>query len=181
MSAITINQLNPDEWQKYKDIRLEALKINPTAFANTYEDVLTHSDEKWKEQLEQSQKKDGLIILFAMDGDRVVGMNAFHWANKPVTKHIAQIFGVFISPDYRGKGIGKLLMDGIISEIKKNSQFIKITLGVNAENTSALKLYESLGLKVVGKHEKELKFGDKLCDELLMEKIFEVNHGDCPS
>lgn len=171
---ITIGKLNPTEWQKYKDIRLQALKTNPTAFANTYEDVLTHPDEKWKEQLEQSQKKDGIIILFAMDGDKVVGMNAFHWTNKPVTKHVAQIFGVFISPEYRGKGIGRLLMDGIISEIKKNPQFIKITLGVNAENSSALKLYESLGLKVVGKHTKELRFGDKFCDELLMEKMIEV-------
>ena len=171
MNKVIISQLNPEEWRKYKDIRLKALKTNPTAFLNTYADALTYPDEKWRTQLEQSQKGEEIRILFAKDDEKIIGMNAFHWSPKPVIKHIAQIFGVFISPEYRGQGVGRILMQEVISEIKKNPQFIKITLGVNAENSSALKLYESCGFKVVGKHAKELKFGEKFCDELMMEMM----------
>lgn len=171
MGQIKIASLPPKEWKKYREIRLEALKTNPTAFLNTFRDVKKYPEEKWRKQLEQSQKKDGAFFLFAFDEGKIIGMNGLYWVKKPVTKHIAEIFGVFVNPNYRGQDIGKKLMEEIISEIKKNPQFTKIKLGVNAENIPALKLYESFGLKVVGKLEKELKFGDRYCDELLLELI----------
>jgi len=171
MGQIVIAQLPVKDWQKFKEIRLEALKTNPTAFSNTYEDIAKYPDEKWQKQMKQSEKKDENYFLFAFDGDKVIGMNGAYWTNKPVTKHIAEVFGVFVNPAYRGQGIGKRLMDEIITEIKKNPQFKKIKLGVNAENIQALKLYLSCGLKVVGRLEKELKFGDKYCDELLLEML----------
>lgn len=171
MKPIVIKSLKPDEWQKYREIRLEALKTNPLAFSNTYEDVIKFPDEKWRKQLKQSQKKAGTFFLFAFDGDKVIGMNGVYWNNKPVTKHIAEIFGVFVNPKYRGQGIGRRLMEDIIKEIKKNPQFTKIKLGVNIKNAPAMKLYKSCGLKVVGRLEKELKFGKKYYDELLLEKI----------
>ncbi len=171
MGQIVIKPLLPKEWQKYRDIRLEALRTNPTAFLNTFEDVKKYPEEKWRKQLEQSQKRDGAFYLFAFDGEKVIGMNGAYWVKKPVIKHIAEVFGVFVNPNYRGKGIGKRLMEGVILEIKKNHQFTKIKLGVNAENIPAFKLYESFNLKVVGKLEKELKFGEKYCDELLLELI----------
>lgn len=171
MGQIVIKPLHPLEWQKYREIRLEALKTNPTAFSNAYEDVVKYAEEKWRKQLEQSQKRDGEFYLFAFDGDKVIGMNGAYWKNKPVLRHVAEVFGVFVNPGYRGKGVGRRLMEDVILEIKKNPQFMKIRIGVNAENIPALKLYESFGLKVVGKLEKELKFGDRYCDELLLELI----------
>lgn len=171
MGQIIIAPLPPEEWQKYREIRLEALKTNPTAFLNTFEDVKKYPEEKWRKQLEQSQKRDGAFFLFAFDGKKVIGMNGVYWVKKPVIKHVAEVFGVFVNPNYRDKGIGKRLMEEVISEIKKNPQFTKIKLGVNAENIPALKLYESFGLKIVGKLEKELKFGERYYNELLLELI----------
>lgn len=171
MNSITIGPLPPGDWQKFKQIRLEALQTNPTAFSNTYEDVATYPDEKWQQQMDESERKDGSFFLFAFDGEIIVGMNGMYWTKKPVTKHVAEIFGVFVKPRYRGIGIGKRLMEGIINEITKNPQFTKMKLGVNAENLPALKLYESCGLTVVGTLKNELHFGNNYCNELLMEKI----------
>lgn len=172
MSEITIRELNSNEWQLFKAIRLEALKTNPMAFSNTYEDVLKYSDEKWQQQLQDAAQRTDCVFCFAFDNKQVIGMNGAWWNNKPITKHVAEVFGVFVNPAYRGKGIGKRLMQSIIDEVGKIPQFTKVKLGVTATNLPALKLYESCGLKVVGKHEKELKFGDEFYDELLMEMLF---------
>ena len=171
MDKIRISQLEQSEWKKYKEIRLEALKTNPTAFLNTYEDALRYSDEKWKTELSQSQKKENVLILFAFRGKKIVGMNVVNWNNRSTIKHIADVWGIFIYPDERGKGIGKSLMEAAISEIKNNPQFTKIKLGVNAENKAALKLYIDCGFQIVGKYKNELKFGHKYYDETLLEKI----------
>lgn len=172
MNQIIIAPLLENDWEKYKKIRLEALKISPTAFLNSYEDYLKFPDSKWQEDMRKSARKDGVFYLFALDKDKVVGMNGAFWRNdKEKINHVAEIFGVFVNPDYRGKGVGKKLMQGVIDEFKKNPQFKKIKLGVNADNIAAIKLYESCGLKVVGRLEKELKFGDQYRDEILMEKM----------
>ncbi len=172
MNKIIINSLSNKDWKKYKKIRLEALKINPEAFLNSYADVLKYPDQKWQEDLRKSAKKDGTFYLFAFDKDKIVGMNGAHWRNdKKTISHIIEVFGVFVTPAYRGQGIGKKLMEGVINEVKKDSQFKKIKLGVNAQNLPALKLYQNCGLKIVGKLEKELKFGNKYCDEIMMEMM----------
>ncbi len=171
MNQIKLMSLPAKEWEKFKEIRLEALKTNPTAFSSTYDDLLRYPDEKWQKQLEQAEKKNGSFFIFAFDGDKIIGMNGAYWQSKPTLKHVVEIFGVFVKPEYRARGIGKKLMEAVIDEIKKNPQFTKIKLGVNAENQAAFKLYLSCGLKIVGRLEKELKFGDKYYDELLMEKI----------
>lgn len=171
MNQIIIKPLMSSDWREFKKIRLEALKTSPTAFSNTYEDIAKLPDEKWKQQMELNEKKEGEYYLFAYDNDKVIGMNGLYFVNKPILKHIANVFGVYVNPDYRGQGIGLRLMKDMLVEIRKNPRFTKIKLGVNAENYSAIKLYEKIGLKIVGRLEKELKFGDRYCDELLMEMM----------
>jgi len=41
MDNIKIIKLTPERWEEYKNLRLEALKNSPTAFASSYEDNIT--------------------------------------------------------------------------------------------------------------------------------------------
>lgn len=57
----------------------------------------------------------------------------------------AEIIDIYVTPDYRRKGIAKKLMHKIID----NKQVEKITLEVNINNKNAILLYNSLGFKEV--------------------------------
>ena len=70
MSKIKFGSLSVEEWRKLKKIRLEAVKTNPKAFLNTYEEVLKYSDEKWQRYLENSVNKNGAFYLFAFEKER---------------------------------------------------------------------------------------------------------------
>lgn len=62
----------------------------------------------------------------------------------------AQVTNVAVHPDYRGQGIGTKLFTKLIEEVKARG-VTAITLEVRPSNEAAIKLYESFGLKSVGR------------------------------
>jgi len=168
---IIISKLNLNEWEKYKKIRLEALKNEPSSFGMSYEEELKLSDDQWKEKLQKYNDENYSIMLFAKDKANLVGMIGAYWVDIEKVKHIGNIFGVYVNPKYRGKGIGKLLMKEILKKLDKMPLIKKIKLGVVTQQIPALRLYEKYGFNKVGKYEKELRVGDEYYDEYLMEKI----------
>ena len=59
----------------------------------------------------------------------------------------AEIIDIYVTPDYRRKGIAKQLMNTIIN----NDEIKNITLEVNINNKNAILLYNSLGFKEAAK------------------------------
>jgi ribosomal protein S18 acetylase RimI-like enzyme len=79
-------------------------------------------------------------------------------------------YGLYIKEDYRGQGVGQMLMKAAIELVQKNKDIIKVQLGVNAEQKSAHQLYEKYGFEVVGRFKKDLQVNGKFYDELILEK-----------
>ena len=77
----------------------------------------------------------------------------------------AEIIDIYVTPDYRRKGIAKQLMNTIIN----NDEIKNITLEVNINNKNAILLYNSLGFKEATKR-KGYYNGE---DALLMLKVKE--------
>ena len=86
------------------------------------------------------------------------------------TKHIANIYGVYVKKEYRAKGVGKMLVKAAISEIQKNESIVKINLNVNPRQKAAVKLYRRYGFKAIGTLKKDLFINGKFYDEVVMEK-----------
>lgn len=159
---IKITKLAADRWNEYRDLRLEALASDPLAFGSSLEEEERLTEDDWKRRIQNA--------LFALFNERPVGMIVYIFNDRPKTKHVADIFGVYVSADYRGKGIGTKLLERALSLIRKNKEVVKVKLAVNPEQLSAVKLYKSAGFVVVGRMKKELKVGRRFFDELLMEK-----------
>lgn len=161
---IKIGRLPEFEWKKYKEIRLNALKNDSIAFGSSYEEEKDREDEVWRTRIKDA--------LFALNSENEpVGLLAFLFNTRVKTKHRADIFSVFVTPEYRGIGIGKKLMNEALRMIKENKKVIKVNLTVNPLQIPAVKLYESFGFKMIGKLSKELFIEGKYYDELLMELL----------
>jgi predicted GNAT family acetyltransferase len=63
--------------------------------------------------------------LFALSEDKAIGMIVYVFNDRIKTKHIANIFGVYVKIDYRGKGIGRKLLDQVLLQIQKNKEIVK--------------------------------------------------------
>ena len=169
--SIKITTIPIEDWKKYRDLRLEALKDSPVAFSSSYEDESSAPDEKWKERLQNAHDEKTDFILFAKSGDKLVGMVRAFRSQEIKIKHIATIYGVYVNPQFRFQRLGAKLLENFINKLKKHPQIVKIKISVVTENSVALKLYQKLGFSTVGKDKKELFVNNRYYDEYRMEMI----------
>ena len=155
MDNIKIISLKPDNWKKYRNLRLKALKEEPQAFGSTYEDNNKHPDEYWQQRLEDTLTKKTQWLVFAKLNGILVGMVGGFAEKEPDNAHV---IAVYVTPEARGKGISKLLMKELLTRIKTNNIIKKITVDVNLEQDVALNLYKNLGFQVIKRY--RLVLGD---------------------
>ena len=71
----------------------------------------------------------------------------------------AKIMSIAVKSDYRGKGIGKALLEEAIERCKRRKKKM-ITLEVRISNLQAQELYKKYGFEIVGKLEKYYSDGE---------------------
>jgi RimJ/RimL family protein N-acetyltransferase len=160
---VEIGRLAPNRWKEYRVLRLEALKNDAIAFGSSYSEEIRLPSNEWKRRIKNA--------LFAVINKKPIGMIVYIFQNKAKIRHIANIFGVYVKKDYRGKGIGGKLVESAIFSIKKNKKVIKINMTVNPRQKGAVKLYKRYGFKTIGVLKKDLKVNGRFYDELIMEKF----------
>ncbi len=105
----------------------------PDVFANISDDVL-------KEDLINNLNRLSTIVIF--DGDTIVGyLSYLIKGNHSKKLHVDQLI---ISENYRGKGLGKKLMDEVKNIALKNN-CDRIELDCWMFNKSAIAMYEHIG------------------------------------
>ncbi|WP_274365975.1 GNAT family N-acetyltransferase [Paenibacillus thermotolerans] len=163
---MNIRVLNESDAQLYQQLRLNALKTNPEAFGSTYEREAGFSLETVSERLRPSEEK---FALGAMDRNgRLAGTVTFVRETGPKTRHKGNIYGMYVVPEVRGKGVGKSLLLELIGMARHCDGLEQLHLTVVSANDSAIKLYKSLGFEVYGIERDALKFNGQYFDEELM-------------
>jgi ribosomal protein S18 acetylase RimI-like enzyme len=109
-------------------------------------------------------------VFFAKSGDNYVGMIILGLNYRQKLKHIADIFGVYVDPKYRGFGIGQKLLDHVIQKAKSYSIIRKMKLEVVSTQIPAINLYTKNGFHKVGVLKDELHDQNQYFDTLIMEK-----------
>ena len=68
MSEISVRVLGEEEWERYKEFRLRALKESPEAFVADYDTEADYDEELWRTRMARSAR------LLAEKGDEPVGI-----------------------------------------------------------------------------------------------------------
>ena len=99
---VEVKKLSPDRWKDYRDLRLEALQNDPLAFGSSYEEEETITQDEQEIRIDNA--------LFAPSNNKPIGMIVSVINNNIETKHIANIFGVYVQKEYRDPGVSKKLV-----------------------------------------------------------------------
>jgi len=157
-----IKTLPADRWKEYRRLRLEALELSPLAFGTALQEGASSGEMTWKKHLGQ--------VSFAMKNDEPVGMITCVFTEGVKFEHIAEIHGFYVRPNYRGRGIGRELLEHAIAKARTNPRILKVRLYVNSRQLTAVNLYRRAGFAVVGRLAREMKVGQRLYTMLVMEK-----------
>ena len=137
---VVVELLAPDEWQRLRSIRLEALTDSGHAFGGTYEAESAEDESTWRLKFEKNDfliasvngKDAAMLYIEILRGD----FGATCW-----------IGGCWSNPKFRGKG----LMRALFTYIDRQDKDWKIQgLGVFTDNFSAIAAYEKLGFVKMG-------------------------------
>ncbi|SHM45508.1 phosphinothricin acetyltransferase [Chitinophaga jiangningensis] len=107
--------------------------------------------------------------LVAVEGDKVLGWAALTAvSSRCVYAGVAEV-SVYIAPDERNKGVGRQLLEKLISESEQHNIWT-LQAGIFPENTGSVKLHESCGFRMVGRRERIGKMGSTWRDTVLLER-----------
>ena len=144
--AITVVELEPDDWPEWRTLRLEALRAEPAAFSSTYAESLAQPDEYWRQRLRDERR----LHFMARVDDRTAGMVGCHLGSDEGDPRLADVVGMYVARPYRRLGIGRLLLHTLIERVATFPDVTTLRLWVGETQHPARRLYEAIGFRVVG-------------------------------
>jgi len=162
--GVQIRKLTELDIDEFWELRLRALKDNPEAFGGTYEETVARGKEAMLWRLGQSGDS---FTLGAFD-EGMMGTVRFHREDGLKEKHKGYVFGMYVAPEARGQGVGKALMQELITQARTLEGVEQLHLAVVTSNDTAYNLYRSLGFEEYGIAPQALKQDGQYWKERLM-------------
>ncbi|HEY9841570.1 MAG TPA: GNAT family N-acetyltransferase [Candidatus Obscuribacterales bacterium] len=151
----------------YRELRLEALRLHPDAFSSDYAQQQQYPPTFWNERIHKAIGNPELIIFVAETDQGLVGMTGIGRGDSPKTAHTAWVWGVYVRAEYRGRRLGRMLLEAC-QDWARSSGVRIIKLGVAVNNTGALRCYTRCGYEVYGTEPQAISWQGQDYDEHLM-------------
>lgn len=124
-----------------------------------YNDAVAHTTAIWNEKIVDvadrarwlaGRRAGGHPVLVAVDGDgAVLGYASYgDWRAFDGYRHTVE-HSVYVAAAARGRGIGEALMRVLIERARASGKHVMVA-GIEAGNTTSIRLHEKLGFATVG-------------------------------
>jgi RimJ/RimL family protein N-acetyltransferase len=131
----------------------------------------TRTLEQQREWIQKIIENEKDTLMVAEINGEIAGWIVFLSQDRKRLSHTGS-FGLMISKNYRGIGIGRSLVTALLEWAEKNPSIEKVSLGVYSTNHKAISLYKSLGFIEEGRKIKEFKMNEnEYVDDILMYKL----------
>lgn len=152
----------------FQELRLLALRECPTAFSSSYEEECDIPLTRVGERLAPAPDR---AVFGAFDDGRLVGTVGLLRERHRKLSHKAIVWGVYVAPDSRKRGVGRRLLQAALDHAAAMSALRKVILGVNASNSASIALYKSLDFEPYGVEKGFMLVDGVLHDEIHMSRV----------
>ena len=148
-ASVRVEAATPEDWQVVRHLRLGALADEPDAFGSTLEQEVERPEHAWRERLTATTATTLVASLVGEDGEaRPVGITMV--APAFGTPEHAGIYGVWVAPSARGRGVGDALLEAALDQARA-AGYPRVVLDVGDHNTAAQALYARHGFEPTGR------------------------------
>lgn len=167
--GIEVRRLTPADAPQYVEVRRRMLAESPTAFCAD-----PQIDRGCDEPLVRSQlATDAHAICGAFAVQRLVATAGLIRDRGYKLRHRALIYGVWVDPEFRERGVGERVMQLVIATARSWTGVRTLYLSVGAEQSAARRLYERLGFVAWGCEPGMLYHAGRYYDEFHMHLMIE--------
>lgn len=155
---MNISALLPEHWEAVKEIYSEGIATGNATFQTS-----VPSWEEW------DSAHTAVPRLVAIENGKVWGWAALTpVSGRCVYGGVGEV-SVYVSAKARGKGLGKLLLQSLVTESEK-AGFWTLQAGIFPENAASIALHTSIGFRIIGTREKIGRMDGRWRDTVLLEK-----------
>ena len=102
----------------------------------------------------------------ALAGDAtLVGVVGLSRETRAKSRHKAVVFGMFVAPEHRRRGVGTALLAYAIAEARAQQGLEQLVLTVTASNASARRLYARHGFRSFGVEPRAIRVDGRYFDK----------------
>jgi GNAT superfamily N-acetyltransferase len=142
MSDITVRELEESDWEDYRSARLQALQDSPEAFVAAHAEESQYPEDRWRDRMRRSRR-----LLAEQDG--VAAGVASIGAASDGSEDRAELFGLWVRPDLRGKGVATALVKAG-ARVARQRGDSHLLYWVGSENGRAVAFASGCGFRPTG-------------------------------
>jgi len=134
------------DWRDVRELRLEMIRDTPTAYMENLEEALGRDETEWRMRGRRGSAEHGIAVVAIDALGRWIGTMG-GYVDPSVG---ALLVGVYVTPDYRGRGAG--VTDALLAAVEAwaGTEGDRLTLHVHEHNIRAITAYENRGFIATG-------------------------------
>jgi ribosomal protein S18 acetylase RimI-like enzyme len=158
-----LRRLHPEDWMAFRDIRLDMLRRDPTAFGST------HADWAGKPRAEIKAWIAKMHLFAFVEGGRYLASAAWYPLPGATVRHRGTVIAVYTRPEARGRGLFRQVMAAVERDAKA-SGILQLELDVSADQDVAQSAYLAQGYAILGGSPRALCHDGVYSDKIMMLK-----------
>ena len=159
---LNIRRLGPGDAPALVALRREALESEPLAFAASVEDDRGLSLDFVRTALADDR---GQAVFGHFHGADLAGMVGVIRDSKVKRRHTGTIWGMYVAPRARGKGVGRALLEAAVEQARQWPGVDQVQLTVSDTALAARRLYERAGFQSWGREPRALHWEGRFVDD----------------
>jgi RimJ/RimL family protein N-acetyltransferase len=140
---IVIRRAGESDWQELRSVRLKALLTDPSVFCSNHQTESAMSETEWKEWLRGEDK----AVFLLYEKDILIGMTGIAVMKSDPSMKTAILWGSWLEPQARGKGLSKCMYEKRIEWAKKHPSVERIVVSHRASNLSSKRANQKYGFQ----------------------------------
>jgi len=142
----TTRRLREPDWALFAELRLRSLRSDPAVFGSTFEEEGKQGDDEWKAAV--SDERTAIFGLFF--GDVPIGISAISYYRSDPARKTAILWGTWIEPEYRGKGLSEMLYRERLEWARGEEALTRIIVSHRESNAASKKANQKFGFSPTG-------------------------------